>query len=194
MGLFIGIDNSSNKCGVAIIDTDNNTVDLTTAERSSKSHILNNGKRSTTFQMNVHPYEIIDTMDEFLRPRIDTTKEIIIYLEKYSPGKYPKKLKSGKVKYVKMRAQWTPLWMQGFISSYIYATYKIKPTYIDHFDWKLTLNGKQTIKKELVESSVYKQCTLNKWDMTIHYTKKDKQDLFDAFGIAFHAYRKHYEN
>lgn len=193
MDIFLGIDNSSNKSGLCIINTNTNEVHATTIERSTKQIILPNGDKTSAFQIDTHPYELIDLIDIFLKEYLDKyigDNKLYIYLEKYTPGKYKKTLKNGKSKYVKMRAQWTPLWMQGFISSYIYLKYKIKPIIINHLDWKLVLNGKQTIRKELVESSTYKQCTLHNWHLNVLYTKKNKQDLFDAFGIAFYAYRQ----
>lgn len=165
--VFIGLDNGSKKFGISILDPDNKTWYANTVTRTKS--------KSDAFNSMVHPYDLWDQLKAML-PKKPTG--VVIGIEKYF-------LKKGRGKDV------LP-WMQGFIAAAVYEHYqsKLKVVMVGSQDWKKVLIGFRTSGKEFVEDFVNRQARAEGLKLSIGTQIKDKEDTYDAMGIAFYLWKK----
>lgn len=166
--VFIGLDSASKKFGFSLLDTEKLTWFGTTIERTT-------GK-SESFNSSKHPYDLWNQI-EVLLP--EDHKNVVIGIEKYF-------LKRGLGKGV------LP-WMQGFMAAKISSFYndRVRVQFVGSQEWKKELIGFKTSGKEFVEDYVKRQARAERLKITIGTQIKDKEDTYDAMGIAYFLWKTH---
>lgn len=172
--IYVGLDISSgagSDTGICILDIKNKTAHLHAVRRKTK--------KSAAFQLDTHPYEFLEQLQDIFSQHNLSQKDCIYIAEEYRPG-------------ANKRAGWVICWIQGFISSSIHTFSGQRLPFVNQSIWKRELIRRATKGKEFIEDSVLDRCDEMGIKLILDMSKDDRayQDALDAFGIAYYGFRR----
>lgn len=172
---IIALDISSTATGVCVYEHKNSTAMCQTFARLTKSI-----KGSRSMRKDIHPFEIADQIQDFLKETNVRRSDYVIAYEQYSPGRNKKH-------------QHIVPFFQGFLlCSLTYDRTKKPDMYeVYHSHWKMCLIGHKSTGKAFVEDRVKERCLDEDIDLIM---KDEEEDSYDAFGIMYWTLNEIREN